>query len=124
MKKEYIVTNDYLSQKGLDLNNYAIDGTSIQAIINDGLDLLVTRIAYLDDRLGGADKDIEEEIANYIDEHPKKLGAFLKAQYRVIYNLVFQAETSPTDPFVDNIIVHELGLGKINGFQKGVFYKQ
>ena len=52
-----------------------------------------------------------------------KINTFYKAQYRVIYNLIFQNETSPLDPLLDNIIVHELKWGKINGFQKGLHYK-
>ena len=119
MKTEYIVTNEYLSQKGLDLNDYALEGTLINAIINIALDLLVTRTCYLDDSKKG-EKDIEE----YLDKHEDKVGAWFKAQYRVIYNLIFQNETSPLDPMLDNIIVFEIGLGKINGFQKGIYFKQ
>lgn len=118
MKQEYIVTNEYLSQRGLNLEDYALEGTLVNAIIQLGLDLLVTRICYLDD-----DKKGESDIEEYLDENPKKLESFLKAQYRVIYNLIFQNETSPMDAFVDNIIVFEIGLGKINGWQKGIYYK-
>lgn len=118
MKEKYVVTNDYLSEKGLDLNDYALDGTMVQPIINDGLDLLVTRICYLDD-----DINCEEDIDLYLDKHPKRVNAFLKAQYRVIYNMIFLNEKSPTDPFLDNIIAHEIGLSKINGWQKGIYYK-
>ena len=118
MKEEYIVTNDYLAKRGLDLNDYALDGTLIPALIQLGLDLLVTRICYLDDN-----KNSEEDIDLALDKEPNKLSAFFKAQYRVIYNLIFQNETSPTDPFIDNIICHELGWGKINGWQKGIYYK-
>lgn len=117
MNESYIVTNEYLSQKGLDLNDYALEGTLVDAIINLGLDLLVTRIHHLDDNIKS-----EEDIENYLNENPNKVNAFFKAQYRVIYNLIFQNETSPTDAYVDDIIVFELGLGKINGFQKGLFY--
>lgn len=119
MKEEYIVTNEYLSQRGLDLNDYALEGTLIPAIIRLGLDLLVTRICYLNDDLKGED-DVELEL----DRKPNKLNAFLKAQYRVIYNLIFQNETSPVDPFIDNIISHELEMAKINGWQKGIYFKQ
>ena len=35
MKSEYVITNDNLSRRGLDLNDYALDGTFIPAIIND-----------------------------------------------------------------------------------------
>ena len=119
MKQEYIVTNDYLSQKGLNLNDYALEGNLIPALINIGLDLLVTRICYLDDNKNG-ENDIELDL----DANPGKVGSFLKAQYRVLYNLIFQNETAPTDPYVDNIIAHELGWGKINGWQKGIYHKQ
>ncbi|MBQ2637004.1 MAG: hypothetical protein IJG09_09995 [Methanobrevibacter sp.] len=118
MKKEYIVTNDYLSQRGLDLNDYALDGTCVNAIIQLGLDLLITRISYLDDNKKG-----EESVELALDNEPEKVNTFFKAQYRVIYNLIFQNETSPTDAFIDNIICHELGWGKINGWQKGVYYR-
>lgn len=119
MKKEYIVTNEYLTQKGLDLNDYALEGTLIPAIINIALDLLVTRTCYLDDSKKG-----EKDIETYLDQNENKVNAWLKAQYRVIYNLIFQNETSPLDPMLDNIIVFEIGLGKINGFQKGIYFKQ
>lgn len=119
MKTEYIVTNKYLTEKGLDLNDYALEGTLIPAIINIALDLLVTRTCYLDDSKKG-EKDIEE----YLDQNENKVNAWFKAQYRVIYNLIFQNETSPLDPMLDNIIVFEIGLGKINGFQKGIYFKQ
>ena len=33
MKKEYVVSNDYLIERGLDLNDYALEGTYINAII-------------------------------------------------------------------------------------------
>lgn len=119
MKIEYVVTNEYLSQRGLDLNDYALEGTLIPAIIQLALDLLVTRICYLNDDLKG-ETSIEQEL----DKDQSKLDAFLKAQYRVIYNLIFQNETSPTDPFIDNIIAHELCMAKINGWQKGIYFKQ
>lgn len=118
MKENYVVTNEYLRERGLDLNDYALDGTYINAIIQLALDLLITRISYLDDNKTG-----EKSIELALDNEPQKLDAFLKAQYRVIYNLIFQNETSPVDPFIDNIICHELGWGKINGWQKGIYYK-
>lgn len=118
MNDLYVVDNQYLAERGLDLNDYALEGTLIPAIIRIGLDLLVTRICYLDDSISG-----EEDIELYFEEHPNKVDPFKKAQYRVIYNLIFQGETSPTDAFVDNIIAHEIGLSKINGWQKGIYYR-
>ena len=118
MNENYTVTNEYLSQRGLDLNDYALEGTLIPSLIQLALDLLITRICYLDDNKNG-----EQDIELALDKEPQKVGAFKKAQYRVLYNLIFQNETSPTDPFVDNIICHELGWGKINGWQKGIYYR-
>ena len=120
MKNEYIVNNDYLIGKGLNLNDYALDGTLIPAIINVALDtIVVPRICYLDDTIKG-----EQDIETYLDNNPIKVKAFLDLQYRVIYNLIFQGETAPDDPYVDNLIVFVLGLGKINGMQKGLFHKR
>ena len=118
MKNEYIVDNGYLSERGLNLDDYALDGTLVDAIIMLGFDLLITRICYLNDSMNS-----EEDIELDLDTNPQKVGAFKKAQYRVIYNLIFQNETSPLGAFIDNIICHELGWGKINGWQKGIYYK-
>ena len=118
MKQEYIVTNEYLSERGLNLNDYVLEGTLVNAVINLGLDLLVSRICYLDDNKKG-----EHDIELALDNDEEKVKAFYKLQYRVIYNLIFQNETSPVDQFIDTIIVYELGWGKINGFQKGIYYK-
>ena len=118
MNEKYVVSNDYLKERGLDLNDYAIDGTMINAIIQLGLDLLVTRICYLDDTIKG-----ESDIELALGDNEKKINTFFKAQYRVIYNLIFQNETSPTDAFIDHIIVFELGWGKINGWQKGIYFR-
>lgn len=119
MNGKYIVENKYLAERGLDLNDYAIDGVYVNAIINLALDLLVTRICYLDDSISG-----ENDIELRLGDDQNKINTFFKAQYRVIYNLIFQNETSPTDPFIDNIIAHELGMSKINGWQKGIYHKQ
>ena len=125
MKAEYIVDNDYLKERGLDLNDYALDGTMIDAIITDGLDILVPRICKLDDNIKS-----EKAVETYLGEDDElrtkeeKQNAFKKAQYRVIYGLIFQSETNPMDDLLDDILVFELGLGKINGFQKGYYRKQ
>ena len=117
MNKNYVVDNDtYLTDRGLNLNEYALDGTLIPAIIQAGLDLCITRISTLNDEVKG-----EKQIENWLDSNPDKVDTFKKLQYRVIYNLIFQGETSPTDPFVDDIIVHELKVGKINSTQFGYF---
>ena len=116
MKREYIVENNYLKEKGLDLNEYAIDGTYVPAIINLGLDLAITRCSTLNDDVKG-----ETNIESWLDNHQDKLATFKKLQCRIIYNLIFLGETSPTDKFVDDIIVHELKIGKINGTQYGYY---
>lgn len=118
MKHEYVVKNDYLKERGLDLNDYALDGTYINAIINLGLDIAVSRCCFLNDNFNG-----ETSIEKELDLNQDKISAFYKLQYRIIYNLIFQNETSPVDQFVDIIITHELGWGKINGIQKGLWYR-
>lgn len=117
MDTKYLVSNDYLAERGLDLNDYALEGTLINAIIQLGYDLAITRICYLDDSLS------QEKIENDLDVNLNKIDIFYKLQYRIIYNLVFQNENDPLDRMVDHIIVHELKWGKINGWQKGLFYK-
>lgn len=116
MKKEYIITNEELTERGLDLNDYALDGTFVPVIIFLALDLAITRISSINDDVKG-EKNIEE----WLDKNQDKVSAFKKLQYRVAYNLVFQNETSPTDKFVDDIIVHELRIGRINGTQFGIY---
>ena len=119
MNEKYVVSNEYLKERGLDLYQYALDGTFVQPIIQLALDLLVTRICYLNDSIKG-----EQDIETLLGDNQQKINTFFKAQYRVIYNLIFQNETSPIDPFIDNIIAHELEMAKINGWQKGVYFKQ
>lgn len=118
MNEKYIVTDEYLKEKGLDLNDYALDGTLVPAIKNVALDILVSRVCYLDDSLNG-----ETSIEERLGDDTNKIATFYKAQYRVVFNLIFQNETNPLDPLLDNIIVHELKWGKINGWQKGIYYK-
>ena len=119
MKKEYIITNEETALKGTDLDKYAVDSGFVLAIINNALDICVTRICFLNDNFDKGELSIEEAL----DKEPYKVPIFKKLQYRIIYNLIFQAEQSPIDQYVDTIITHELRWGKINGYQKGLFYK-
>ena len=116
MKTEYIVDNTYLQDRGLNLNDYSLDGTYIPIIIRLGLDLAITRISKLNDEVKG-----ENAVETFLDKNQEKVDSFKKLQYRVIYNLVFQSEIAPTDQYVDDIIVHELKVGKINSTQYGIF---
>lgn len=118
MKTEYIITEQELSEKGLNLSDYAYDETFIPAIIQLGLDIAITRCAYNYDGM-----ETEEQIEKLLDEKPDKVSAFKKLQYRIIYNLIFTATDDPIDLYVDTIIAKELNLGKINGIQKGLWYK-
>lgn len=118
MKDEYIITENELANKGLNLSDYVFDETFVPAIINMGLDIAISRCSYLNDNFLG-----ESSVESALDEKPELVNAFKKLQYRIIYNLVFTAETEPVDQYVDTIIVHELGWGKINGIQKGLWYK-
>lgn len=123
MKKEYIVDNDYLSQKGLDLNDYALEGTMIPSIINKALSILVNRMCQIGNQFH-SEREIDEYLGHDDDQRTSqdKINAFKEAQYLIIYNFVFQNETNPVDQYVDGILVFQLGC-KIHGFQKGLFYR-
>ena len=82
------------------------------------LDISITRCCHLNDSFLG-----EKSVEKALDEKPELVDAFKKLQYNVIYNLIFTATDDPVDIYVDTIIVHELGWCKINGFQKGIYYK-
>lgn len=122
MRNEYVITNDELAQRGLNLNDYALEGDLIPAIIYQGLGITIDRACKLGDIKSS--KALEDYIASDDEDRTKeeKLEAFKEAQYRVIYNLIFMAETKPVDEFVDDPLVYRLGL-KINGYQKGLFYR-
>ena len=118
MEREYIITNQELAERGLNLNDYALTGDLVPAIISRGLDICVSRCCFLNDDFKGA-KSVEEAL----DSDPSKVESFKKLQFNILWNLVFTATDDPVDLYIDTIIVHELGWGKINGFQKGVHYK-
>lgn len=119
MKNEYIVTNEELAEKGLDLNDYALNGDLIPAIIQIGLDICVSRCCFLNDTFKKGEKSIEQAL----DQDQDLVEPFKKLQRKVLWNLIFTATDDPVDLYVDTIIVHELNWGKINGIQKGVWYK-
>ena len=118
MKKEYVITNEELAQRGLNLNDYALTGDFVYAIIYNGLDICVTRCCTLFDNIGS-----EQELEQALDLHPEKVESFKKLQRNVIRNLVFTASSDPVDVYIDSIISQEINLGKINGIQKGLHYK-
>lgn len=131
MKEEYIITQEELALKGLQLSDYTIDDVFNNAIIELGLDICVDRICELCDNIR-FESDIEEKFETIekdennndvivVDE--KLVKVFKKLQYRVIYNLIFTTEDSPIDQSIDSIISHQLNIGKINGFQKGLYYR-
>lgn len=125
MNIDYVITDTELQERGLNLSDYALDETYIPAIIQTGLDICVSRCCFLNDSLYGEsalETFLETSVENGISSSDK-ISAFKKLQYRVIYNLIFQGEREPTDNYVDTIIVHEMKCGKINGFQKGLFYR-
>ena len=123
MKVDFVVTNEYLAEKGLDLNEYALEGTLINAIIQRGLGILVNRMCQIGNQFHSED-DIEKYLGldDELRTSVQKVSAFFEAQYVVIYNLIFQNETSPIDQYVDGILAFQLGC-KINGFQKGLYYR-
>lgn len=118
MNNDYIITENELANKGLNLSDYALDDSFIPAIIGLGLDIAIDRICALDDT-----KQFESDIEEAIDNNAKLIDPFKKLQYRIIYNLIFTAEESPIDWSIDTIITQQLRMGKINGFQKGLYYR-
>lgn len=116
MKEEYIITNEELQPKGLDLTEYTLEGTNIIAIINIALDLAITQCLKMNDNFKYS-KDIEKAL----DDNQDLVESFKKLQFRVIYNLLFVGDVDPIDKVVENIITFDLRWGKINGFQKGYF---
>lgn len=118
MKQEYIITEQELAEKGLNLNDYALDGTYVPVLINRALDICITRICYLNDSFLG-----ESSVEKALDENQDLISAFKKLQYNILWNLIFTATDDPVDNYIDTIIVHELGWGKINGIQKGLYYR-
>lgn len=123
MKSQYIITQEELAQRGLNLYDYANEDM-IPAIINIALDTAITRCCTLNDNFKGqksVEKALDEDVAK--DNEYGLVDSFKKLQFRIMWNLIFTATDDPVDLYVDSIIVHELGWGKINGFQKGFFYK-
>lgn len=116
MDKKYLITNDELKIKALDLNDYAVDESYVDAIIINANELLNTRIKKLNDNIKS-----DSDISTFLGNDAEKIKNYKKAQFRVIYNLVFLGDNDPLDQQVNDIIVYDLGLGKINGFQKGWF---
>ena len=118
MKKEYVISIEELAERGLDLNEYALTGDYVPAIINRGLDIAISRCCFNYDNM-----ESEEELESALDNNPSKVKVFKKLQFNILWNLIFTATDDPIDLYIDTIIAHELNLGKINGIQKGLWYK-
>ena len=121
MRKEYVITQEELQERGLNLSEYSLDEAIIPAIIGQGLDITISRACELGDIKSS--RALEEYISTDDEDRSSedKVEAFKKAQYRVIYGLIFMAQTDPIDQYVDSPLVFELGL-KINSMQKGIYY--
>ena len=118
MKNEYIITQQECAEKGLNLLDYALSGEYVPALINRALDISITRVCYLNDNVKG-----ESGIESALDSDSTKVSAFKKLQFNILWNLIFTATDDPVDQYIDAIISHELNIGKINGVQKGLWYK-
>lgn len=118
MKNEYVITEQEIMEKGLDINDYAISTDIIPALINRALDIAITRCCYNYDGI-----ETEEEIETLLDNNPNKVKVFKKLQFNILWNLIFTATDDPVDVYIDTIITKELNIGKINGIQKGLWYK-
>ena len=72
MKSEYVITNEELQTRGVDLNDYALEGTLIPAIINNALDIAVSRICFLDDsKCGEEDIELNDEMKESLNKSRK-----------------------------------------------------
>ena len=125
MKAEYIINELECANKGLTLNDYALTSEFIPALITRALDIATTRCCTLNDNFDKGAKSVEQaldqDVANGNDMG--LVESFKKLQFQVLYNLIFTATDDPVDQYIDSIIVFELHWGKINGIQKGLFYK-
>lgn len=121
MRKEYVITQEELQERGLNMSEYSLDEAIIPAIIGQGLDITISRACELGDIKSS--RALEEYISTDDEDRSSedKVEAFKKAQYRVIYGLIFMAQTDPIDQYVDSPLVFELGL-KINSMQKGIYH--
>ena len=84
MKNTYIITAEELREKGLNLDDYALEGDLIPSIIQMGLDIAITRCSFLNDSFKG-EKDIEKAL----DNNPDLVDTFKKLQRKIIWNLIF-----------------------------------
>lgn len=116
MEQKYIINEQELNERGLQISEYVVATTFIPAIINLALDMAITRIFALNDSIKSV-KDIEDILEKDTD----KQLAFKKLQYRVIYNLIFLGNNDPLDKSVDDIISGDLRLTAINGYQKRIW---
>jgi len=124
MRNDYVITNEYLKENyGLDLNDYALEGALIPAIINIALDKAVDIFCEYNDNIKS-----ERALENYLgldDEYYlaiDKQDAFKKLQYQIIYRLIFESGLDIKDEWLISLLAKQLGC-KINGFQKGIFQK-
>jgi hypothetical protein len=112
MKKDYIITQEDLANKGLILSEYALDGSMIAPIIEIALGLAVSSILDRNDDLKG-----EQAIESELDNNAYLVSGFKKLQYQIIYNLIFLGDTDPINSIVERIIRADLRMCKLNGFQ-------
>lgn len=119
MREEYVITNKELYEnEGINLEEYCADSTYIMSVKKKALNIAVTRICKLCDNIND-----ELDIEDALERNERKVPVFKKLQGAIIYNLIFTAESSPTDGYIDDIIAHELNIGKVNNIQIGIHTK-
>ena len=67
MNANYIITNEELAEQGLNLNDYVVEGTFINAIINKGLYIVLDRMCAIGDQFKGYNA-IEEYLSILLKE--------------------------------------------------------
>ena len=117
LKELYISKEELRENYNLDLENFAVEETAIDTLINICVGKVITEIYKLNDQIRN-----DEEIYNFLVENGKT-KAFKKLQYSVIYNYLYISGDDPITYAIRDIITHELKLSRINGIQKGVYSK-
>lgn len=117
IKDLYITKEKLRTEYGLDLENFAIDETAINSLINLCVGKVITAIYKLNDEI-----ESDQEIYDFLIGK-NKVATFEKLQYATIYNYLYISGDDPMTTAISDIIVYELKLSKINGIQKGVYNK-
>lgn len=119
MPNKYIITYDELiNDYQFNLGTYVTDVMFVNTVIKQAYERCVTAILHFNDNLKGRNALFEK-----IDNNEDLVYGFKKLQFQVIYNMCFLGDSDPIDTYCEEIICFDMNMGKINGFQKGIYRK-